>query len=81
MSEHVGPEVVEQLIQAVSRLYAKQIMAERRAAQPDSERMEKLKAKVAACAADQEALSGADEREMTDLATRYAALRKELGGS
>ncbi|NUK12521.1 hypothetical protein HRW18_32020 [Streptomyces lunaelactis] len=79
MSEHVNPEAAEQLVQEVSTWYAEQIIKERRAAVPDTERLTALKEELAACAADQQALQDAGPEEVAEIAARYAAHAKELG--
>ncbi|MGW2748090.1 hypothetical protein [Streptomyces sp. NPDC001450] len=79
MSEHVTPEAVEQLVQEVSAWYAEQIIKERRAG-ADAERLQTLKDQLAACAADQQTLEDADEEEVAEIASRYAARAKELKG-
>ncbi|MER0443175.1 hypothetical protein ABR738_01045 [Streptomyces sp. Edi4] len=80
MSEHVNPEAVEHLAQDVINLYTEQLMKERRAPVPDPERMERLKAELAACAADQQALEDAGPAEVDEIAARYAARAQELKG-
>ncbi|MFI1502576.1 hypothetical protein [Streptomyces platensis] len=80
MSEHVTPEAAEQLVEAVSSLCAEQIIIERRAAAPDQERLNALKEQLAACAADREALQEAGPEEVAEIAARYAARARELGG-
>lgn len=80
MSEHETPETVGQLVQEVSAWYTQQILAERRSSSPDAGRLETLKAELAACAADQEALRTADPQEAAEIASRYAALSKKLRG-
>ncbi|MCF3143799.1 hypothetical protein [Streptomyces platensis] len=80
MSEHVTPEAAEQLVDDVSTLYAEQIVTERRAAVPDPERLKILKEQLAACAADREALQDAGPQEVAEIAARYAARARELGG-
>ncbi|WP_314223580.1 hypothetical protein [Streptomyces zaehneri] len=74
------PEAVEQLVQEVSAWYAEQIIKERRAGAPDASRLKTLKEELAACAADQQALQDADEEEVAEIASRYAARVKELEG-
>lgn len=71
---------VEQQVQEVSSWYSEQILEERRAGTPDAERLQKLRDGLAACVADQKALQDADARQLTELAARYAARLKELGG-
>ncbi|WP_336054765.1 hypothetical protein [Streptomyces sp. CA2R101] len=80
MFEHVTPEAAEQLVDDVSTLYAEQIVIERRAAAPDTERLKALKEQLAACAADREALQEAGPEEVAEIAARYAARARELGG-
>ncbi|MFM9812834.1 hypothetical protein ACKI16_30505 [Streptomyces scabiei] len=80
MSEHVTPEAVEQLVQEVSAWYAEQIIKERRAGAPDAGRLKTLQDELAACAADQQALQDADEKEVAEIASRYAARVRELKG-
>ncbi len=80
MPDHVTPEAVEQLVQEVSAWYAEQIIKERRAGAPDASRLKTLKEELAACAADQQALQDADEEEVAEIASRYAARVKELEG-
>jgi hypothetical protein len=80
LSEHVSPETVVQLVREVRRWYAEELITERRAAEPDSARLETLKEGLAACAADQEALQDADEEQVAEIAARYAALSQELRG-
>ncbi|MET7563680.1 hypothetical protein ABZS95_26300 [Streptomyces sp. NPDC005479] len=80
MPEHVSPEAVEQLMLEVSTWYAEQIIKERRAGVPDADRLKTLKDELAACAADQQSLQDADEKEVAEIASRYAARVKELKG-
>ncbi|MGI5262447.1 hypothetical protein [Streptomyces angustmyceticus] len=80
MSEHVTPEAAEKLVDDVSTLYVEQIVTERRAAVPDQERLKALKEQLAACAADREALQDAGPKEVAEIAARYAARARELGG-
>ncbi|WP_424893312.1 hypothetical protein [Streptomyces sp. XH2] len=80
MSEHVSPEAAEQLVQDVSTWYAEQLMKERRATVPDVGRLESLKEGLAVCAADREALQDAEPEEVAEIAARYAARARELGG-
>ncbi|MFC4506077.1 MULTISPECIES: hypothetical protein [Streptomyces] len=80
MSENVNPEVAERLVQDVSTWYFEQIVKERRAAVPDTERLELLKAGLAECAADQQALEDAGPDEVAEIAARYAARSQELRG-
>ncbi|NUK23493.1 hypothetical protein [Streptomyces lunaelactis] len=80
MSEPATPEEVEQQVQEVNAWYAEQILEERRAGSPDPERLKTLKEGLAACAADRQALQDADEDVVAEIAARYAARLKELGG-
>jgi uncharacterized protein len=79
LSEPVTPEEVERQVQEVNTWYAEQLMAERRADAPDPERLKVLKEGLVACAADHQALQDADEKEVAEIAARYAARLKELG--
>ncbi|MCX4673609.1 hypothetical protein OG453_44445 [Streptomyces sp. NBC_01381] len=78
--EYENPEDAEQLVQKVSRWYSVQIIEERRAAAPDPERLKVLRDGLAQCAADQQALGAAEPDEVAEIAARYAARAKELGG-
>lgn len=80
MSEHVSPEAAEQLVKKVSLWYAEQIMKEQRAAGPDPERLKTLQEGSVACAVDLETLLDAGPEEVAEIAARYAARSKELGG-
>ncbi|MFI1734975.1 hypothetical protein ACH40E_38330 [Streptomyces acidicola] len=80
MSDHVSPEAVEQLVQEVSTWYAEQIITERRAGALDADRLKALQDELAACAADQQALQDADEKDVAEIASRYAARLKDLKG-
>lgn len=71
---------VEQQVQEVSTWYSEQILEERRAGALNSERLHQLREGLAACLADREALQDADEEQLADIAARYAARLKELGG-
>ncbi|MFD0287640.1 hypothetical protein [Streptomyces lutosisoli] len=71
---------VEQQVQEVSAWYSEQIFQERRSGTPDAERLKVLRDRLAACIADQEALQDANEEQVAELAARYAARLKELGG-
>ncbi|WP_257981132.1 hypothetical protein [Streptomyces sp. CB02959] len=65
-------------IRAVVGWYTTQIVAEHRAAVPDQERMEELKAARQAALADQAQLATADEEEAARVAAAYAARLKKL---
>ncbi|MFB8441215.1 hypothetical protein ACFC7A_19435 [Streptomyces niveus] len=73
-------ETVVELVREVKRWYAEELIKERRAAAPDTARLETLKEGLAACAADQEALRDADEEQVAGIEARYAARMKELKG-
>lgn len=72
-------EVEQQVQQAIAR-YTEQMFQLRRADELDAERLEQLREGLAGCLADQEALQDADEKQLAELAARYAARLKELGG-
>jgi hypothetical protein len=80
LSEPVPLEEVEQLVQEVSSWYSEQLILDRRAGSPDTERLKLLRDGLAACAADQQALQDADEHQVAEIADRYAARVKDLKG-
>ncbi|WP_329625957.1 hypothetical protein OG357_38635 (plasmid) [Streptomyces sp. NBC_01255] len=55
-------------------------MKEQRAAGPDPERLKTLQEGSVACAVDLETLLDAGPEEVAEIAARYAARSKELGG-
>ncbi|MEV6048782.1 hypothetical protein [Streptomyces xanthochromogenes] len=79
MSEHANPLAVQRTAQDVINAYAKQLMEERSAPRPDTERVEWLKAELAVCGADLQALDDADPDEVDEIAARYAARAQALG--
>lgn len=78
--DHVSPEAADRLVQEASGLYGQLIIKERRADTPDPERLKALKEGLAECAADREALEDAGPEEVAEIAARYAARARELGG-
>ncbi|WP_432128077.1 hypothetical protein [Streptomyces sp. bgisy082] len=65
-------------IQEVVNWYTAQLVAEHRAAVPDEERVEELKAGRQAALADQQQLATADPEETARIAEVYAARLREL---
>ncbi|MEU3706974.1 hypothetical protein AB0E82_32310 [Streptomyces anulatus] len=80
MPERVTHEAAEHLVQEVTARYAQLIITHRRTGAADDSRMQDLKEKLAACAADRRALHDADENTVAEIAARYAARLKELDG-
>ncbi|MFB7747324.1 hypothetical protein [Streptomyces sp. NPDC056132] len=80
MSEHANPLAVQQTAQDVINAYTTQLMKERSAPVPDAARVEWLKAELAACGADLQALDDADPDEVDEIAARYAARAQALNG-
>ncbi|MGN5392511.1 hypothetical protein [Streptomyces sp. JL7001] len=88
MSDTHGPDfsgleggeehAAEDTIQEVVNWYNTQIISERRAAVPDDERIEELKAGREGALADQAQLATADPEEADRIADVYAARLKEL---
>ncbi|MEU2856006.1 hypothetical protein [Streptomyces syringium] len=71
-------EVALERVGRVLAWCAQQILAERRAAVPDPERLEQLKARQRECAADQNRLGDAEPDEIARIAAAYEATFKQL---
>ncbi|MFH7340579.1 hypothetical protein [Streptomyces sp. KHY 26] len=71
-------QAAEDAVQEVVNWYIAQIITERRAAMPDEERVERLKAGREAALADRAQLATADPEEEARIAAVYAARLKEL---
>jgi hypothetical protein len=80
MPEHANPEAVRDLVREINAWYAEQLILERRAPVPDAERIKLLRDGLAISVADQRALDDADGEQVDEIASRYAALRKEFKG-
>ncbi|MFD3931755.1 hypothetical protein [Streptomyces sp. NPDC058614] len=78
MPDHENPQAVQELVREVSRWCSEQILTEQRSGVPDAQRVEQLKAELAACGADLQTLRGADPEEAARIGARYAARIKEL---
>ncbi|MEV4874294.1 hypothetical protein [Streptomyces syringium] len=71
-------------LEAVGRVLAwcaQQILAERRSAVPDPERLEQMKVRLRECAADQNRLEDAEPDEIARIAAAYEAAFKKLSES
>ncbi|MFB7506973.1 hypothetical protein [Streptomyces broussonetiae] len=71
-------QAAEDAVQEVANWYIAQIITERRAAVPDEERIEQLKAGREAALADRVQLATAGTEEASQIAAGYAARLKEL---
>ncbi|GHH55398.1 hypothetical protein [Streptomyces candidus] len=80
----VSHEAALELVGQVIAWYRRQIQAERRAPEPDQERLAALAAGEREAAKDETALEdapeGADAAQISRIAARYAALLEELTG-